>query len=239
MTPEGWKAFCRFRTAFKEQTAEWAALEPELHPLQLAAAADNHTPAYPLETSVVYNTALDEVTETDDIRLIVVGDNPGKDEQRQVNRRYLVGQSGKIAEGFFRKNPELGIDFRKNVIILNKTPVHTAKTKELGFLVKNGSPQVVRLIEESQRWMALHTAELSSALGCPLWLVGYSELGAKKLFAPYRETLIQFSVPVYLFQHFSMNRFAIDLAQNRDMSLSLAENLEKLGLRHRREILFI
>ena len=31
------------------------------------------------------------------------------------------------------------IDFRKNVIIVNKTPVHTAKTKQLKYLYKNGS----------------------------------------------------------------------------------------------------
>jgi hypothetical protein len=221
-----------------------AAFDPQLRPLQLAAAA-GHTPAYPVETPVVYNSALDEVKKADDIRLIIVGDNPGKDEHLLVNRRYLVGHSGKIAQGFFLRNPELGIDFRKNVIILNKTPVHTAKTKELRFLMKNGSPGVIRLIEESQRWMAFHTAELRAALRCPLWLAGCSELRPKKLFAPYRDAMIDFYAPagegslfpVYLFQHFSMNRFTIDLARNRDAGLSLKGNLEKLGLRYRREIL--
>ena len=69
-----------------------------------------------------------------------------------------MGQSGKIAEGFFRKNPELQTDFRKNVIILNKTPVHTAKTKHLNELSKNETAK--KIILESQIWMAQKTAEL-------------------------------------------------------------------------------
>ena len=104
-----------------------------MFPLQ-KAAYEKDTPEYPLENAVVYNTSLDSVTEEDDIHLIVVGDNPGKEEQFEKNRKYLVGQSGRIAEGFFRRNEELNTDFRKNVIILNKTPLHTAKTKHLNYL---------------------------------------------------------------------------------------------------------
>ena len=60
---------------------------------------------------------MDRLTPDDEIKLIVIGDNPGKDEQLTKNQRYLVGQAGKIADGFFKRNPELGIDFRKNVVI--------------------------------------------------------------------------------------------------------------------------
>ena len=47
-----------------------------------------------MQTPIVYNTALDEITKNDDIKLIVIGDNPGKDEQLLQNQKYLVGQAG-------------------------------------------------------------------------------------------------------------------------------------------------
>ena len=42
---------------------------------------------------------------------------------------------------------------------------------------------------------------------------------------------------IYLYQHFSMNRFLIDLKDNYDQSLSLEKNLSLLGIKHRNEIL--
>lgn len=136
MTHDQFAAFSAFRDKFRAQVAAWSAdagLMEALASLQKQAADSDGVPAYPLETPIVYNTALDAITEDDDIRLIVIGDNPGKSEQLATNRKYLVGQAGKIAEGFFRRNPELGIDFRRNAIILNKTPLHTAKTRELAM----------------------------------------------------------------------------------------------------------
>ena len=131
MTEEQWKVFCKFKKELKSKVEEWAESAPALSRLQREAALAAKTPLYPFETTVVYNRALDDLTPEDQIKLIVIGDNPGKDEQLAKNNRYLVGQAGKIAEGYFRRNPELGVDFRKNVIILNKTPVHSAKTNQL------------------------------------------------------------------------------------------------------------
>lgn len=142
MTHDQFTAFSAFRERFRAQVAAWSAdveLMNALASLQKEAAKADSVPDYPIETPIVYNTALDEITESDDVRIIVIGDNPGKNEQLTTNRKYLVGQAGKIAEGFFRRNPELGIDFRKNAIILNKTPVHTAKTKELAMFVDKAS----------------------------------------------------------------------------------------------------
>ena len=120
MTKEQFAALEKFRDEYKKKCDEWSALAPQLIPLQKAAAKDD-TPDYPIETPVVYNTALDEITQDDDIKIIVIGDNPGKDEQLAKNQKYLVGQAGKIAQGFFARHPSLGVDFRKNAIILNKT----------------------------------------------------------------------------------------------------------------------
>ena len=246
MNSNQWKAFCSFKTDFKQQIDKWAGLIPELGQLQKQAAELAKTPPYPFETPVVYNTDLDKITAQDDIKLIVIGDNPGKDEQLAKNQRYLCGQAGKIADGFFKRNSELGIDFRKNVIILNKTPVHSAKTAQLRTIMKNGGQKVQDLILQSQLWMAQKTAKLTKDLGCELWLVGYSELKGKGFFVPYRDQLkaCLFNTPkwqnVYVFQHFSMNRFTIDLNEfvqkNNLTDKTLKEQLELVGEFHKSEI---
>ena len=287
------KAFVEFRDEFRARVAEWSKYASVLESLQ-KEAAQKDTPDYPVETAVVYNRALDDICESDEIKLIVIGDNPGKDEQLSINNRYLVGQSGKIADGFFRRNPELAIDFRKNVVILNKTPVHTAKTHHLRSLQKADS-SIAKLIEVSQLWMAERTAKLHQSLrengtggknassvrpgaegvyagACcdrpELWLVGYAELKAKGIFTPYRDALKAAYAgsdawkSVFVYQHFSMNRFLIDLKAyqkncaadgggeavcggdktayngtvNGGENASLARDLEKLGEYHRKEI---
>ena len=111
MTDTQWNSFCNFRDSFRKKVEEWSAFSQTLMPLQKAAAQDK-TPPYPIETPIVYNRALDEITQDDDIKLIVIGDNPGKDEQLLKNNKYLVGQAGKIAAGFFARNPEFSVDFR-------------------------------------------------------------------------------------------------------------------------------
>lgn len=252
MTQSQWHAFTEFRDAFKARCAAWnEQFSGILQPLQ-KDAAQKDTPAYPLETAVVYNRAFDDVTPEDIIRYFVIGDNPGKDEQLAKNNRYLVGQSGKIAAGFFARNPEFQTDFRKNVLILNKTPVHTAKTNHLKAVSKAGGKIIQDLIYESQTWMAEQTARLHTALfraadnenpAPELWLVGYAELKGKGLFLHYRDVLRASYADdawqrVYVFQHFSMNRFLIDLKDYREAhtELPLQEAVHALGEQHRHEI---
>ena len=249
MTQTEWKSFTNFRDEYKELCKKWSASYVNLSDLQREASLKD-TPSYPIENSIVYNTDYDKITENDDIRLIVIGDNPGKEEQLNKNQRYLVGQSGRIAEGFFRRNPELKTDFRKNAIIVNKTPVHTAKTAHLKYLAKKNA-DVAALILESQNEMARLTAELHKALDAELWIVGYAELKGRGVFIPYRDTLLNCYKEesgvmndawnkVFLYQHFSMNRFIVDLKnfseaqKNKDKTLS--ENLKEIGTGHRKEI---
>ncbi len=263
MTLAQWNSFCEFKNEFKAMCKKWSRFSDELIPLQKAAAKSD-TPDYPIENPIVYNTALDEITMQSEIKLIVIGDNPGKDEQLNKNQKYLVGQAGKIGEGFFKKNPELNIDFRKDVIILNKTPVHSAKTTHLKSIEKNGSAQIKNLLLETQNWMAKKTAALHLALieGASknsfipeLWLVGYSELKPKKIFTEYKNTLqaeyknagAQWE-KVFVFQHFSMNRFSIDLKEFSEAAVSESENnslktlkekISALGKKHKEEIISI
>lgn len=241
MDKDQFAALKTFRDEYKKKCDEWSALAPQLVPLQKAAAKDD-TPDYPIETPVVYNTALDEITQNDDIKIIVIGDNPGKDEQLAKNQKYLVGQAGKIAQGFFARHPSLGVDFRKNAIILNKTPVHSAKTKHLKFIASQNAA-ASDLILQSQLWLAQKTAELAAGVGAQIWLVGYAELKDKGIFVPYREALKEAAIAVwdqlFVFQHFSMNRFLIDLRDFCGGQLdenALAKKIAALGRRHRDEI---
>ena len=246
MTDEQWDFFCRFKTEFKDFC--------EKHPfnsdvllteLQKQIATENNVPPYPLETNVVYNGDLEKLTRESCVKIILVADNPGKNEQRAENRRYLIGQAGKLAEKFFRENSELQVDFRQNVIILNKSPLHTAKTALLKKLLrkfeqKTGSKRLEQFFIDSQIFMAKAAFDLQQVFKAKLFIVGYGELGAKKIFEAYWSTLKEnyknCDEDVWCFQHFSMNRFSIDLKQNYCDEYSLQENLQMLGTKHRKEI---
>lgn len=255
MTKPQWDIFQSFKNDFKTQCKIWQKHSAELIPFQ-KQIANLDTPDYPIQTPVLYNTALDQLTQDSEIKLIVIGDNPGKSEQLSINQKYLVGQAGKIADGFFKKNPELKIDFRKNVIILNKTPIHSAKTKHLSkieSLLQTNNSKAKNLILESQIWMAKRTAELHKEL-CKfceasdkpqLWLVGYAELKKSGIFIPYKDELfLQYDFGkhlewenVFVYQHFSMNRFSIDLNSfSKKNKIDFSSSLKKIGLIHKNEI---
>lgn len=251
MTEKQFEAFENFRISFKKETERWSTMAKELPLLQARTALDGGVPSYPVENPIVYNTALDSITKDDEIRLLIIGDNPGKEEQLSINQKYLVGLAGKIGEKFFREHPELAVDFRKNAIILNKTPVHSAKTAMLYKIARSNSENAA-LIQESQVWMAEATARLHNAL-CrealeqnlyvpQLWLVGYGELKPKGIFSQYTLTLKNTSDywdRIKVFQHFSMNRFTIDLGewQKNHPENTLIQNLESLGEYHKNKLI--
>lgn len=245
MTAKQWKSFCVFRDDFRSAVENWSNQYGErLIPLQKTVCAEQN---YPVENPIVYNTALDVVSESDEIKIIVIGDNPGKNEQLSANKKYLIGQSGKIAENFFKRETSLTIDFRKNALILNKTPVHSAKTVQLKEIAKMDE-KAAEIIRESQIFMAEKTAAILLSLadsGAELWLTGYSELKVRGIFAPYRERLFDClsgtkaweNVRVY--QHFSMNRFLVDLKNCGFEDFPLKERLKILGNKHKNEIFSI
>lgn len=265
-----------FRSELQTKIGEWTSRKTKLLDAQKKLGYK-----YDIVHPLVYNNALSEITLADKIKLIVIGDNPGQNEQKQ--NRYLVGMSGKLAEKFFREHPDLGIEFRKNTIILNKTPIHTAKTKELCALSKFDT-ELSDFILETQKWMAQKTARLHQDLffennETALMIVGYGELKERGIFIPYRNELLksyanyktanEIFFPkenasetftseeiknissaikknsawknVFVFQHFSMNRFSIDLknfAKNFSPDKTqnppaLSKILQRLGHFHR------
>jgi hypothetical protein len=198
-------------------------------------------PSYTVQKPAVFNDAI--TGEPACIRMILVGDNPGRREQEQG--RYLVGPSGKIAETFFRNNGELGIDFRKNVLILNKTPIHTPRTVELKELCRLGGKQISGAVVSSQRFMAELLYEFWDILAGPkIWIIGYSEMKKGGVFEAYTEKLKEFRAanPLFrdsllLFRHFSMNQFTIDLRKQALPGETLSQSLERIGAAYRERVL--
>jgi hypothetical protein len=207
MNKTAWRAFSAARDQYREAVEILRRDLPQLRALQQELINHRTGPAYTVDTPVVYNGALDDVGPGDDITLILVADNPGRREQAAENRRYLVGPSGKIAEKFFRDHPELGIDFRKNVIILNKTPIHTPRTAELRELYRLGdaaqsaaqkrrngaaakNSAFSKRAAESQELMARLLLEFHLALApIPVWITGYSEMRRGGVFEAYTSAL--------------------------------------------------
>ncbi|MDR0451309.1 MAG: hypothetical protein LBH26_08595 [Treponema sp.] len=240
-------AFARARARYREELRALERKLPGLGELQQELADRRRGPAYRVETPLVYNGALDELGPGDRIRLILVADNPGRREQAAENRRYLVGPSGKIAENFFRNTPELGIDFRRNVLILNKTPVHSPRTADLAELCRRGGPEIAALIAASQRAMAALLLDFHRALApVPVWITGYSEMRRGGIFEAYTEALIRIysrkaasalRESVFLYRHFSMNQFTINLRRETLPGEKTGDALLRIGRAYRERIL--
>jgi len=246
-----WKKFSAAKERFRRITEEIEKGLPKLKSLQqkfVDSRSDTKNAAYKIETPVVYNTALDDISINDEIKLILVADNPGRREQASENRRYLVGPSGKIAQKFFRGNPSLGIDFLKNVIILNKTPIHSPRTTELKLLCKleeeTGGHSIAAAIESSQKNMAELLLEFHNALNTQVWITGYSEMKKGGIFEIYTNRLKELYADkpelykqLYFYRHFSMNQFTIDLNKQTQKGETVAKTLKRIGQAYRKRIL--
>ena len=241
-----WNKFKKIREKFRREVEELSGSLPKLKNVQQKFAdsrSDSKNASYKIETPVVYNTALDDITVDDEIKMILAADNPGRREQAGENRRYLVGPSGKIAQKFFRDNPSLGIDFLKNVIILNKTPIHSPRTIELKELCKMDKNLALHL-EKSQDFMASLLFDFQEALNCPVWIIGYSEMRKGGIFETYTEKLKQLYTgkkelyeQLFFYRHFSMNQFTIDLKQKSQNGETIQKCLKKIGIDYRERIL--
>jgi hypothetical protein len=261
MNKTAWRNFSAARNRYRNWVEQLRLSLPNLQALQQELVNRRGGPPYIVETPVVYNGALDEVEPGDDIKLILVADNPGRREQAAENRRYLVGPSGKIAEKFFREHPEFGINFRRHVIILNKTPVHTPRTADLRELCRLGDgpgspggvpvkrPSLSERLAETQAFMARLLLEFHHALSpIPVWITGYSEMKKGGIFETYTETLRRLygsssaagpapGGELFIYRHFSMNQFTIDLRQKAMAGESPRKTLARIGKAYAHRIL--
>jgi hypothetical protein len=245
LNKETWKAFRKTVKHYRTLIEKTEASTPDLSKHIQKLIREREGPSYTVEKAVVYNEALNDFTEQSEIKMILVGDNPGRREQEK--RRYLVGPSGKIAENFFHNNPALGIDFKKNVLILNKTPIHSPRTTELKTLIALGGRELKAAVLSTQKAMAKLLLKFWEALAASnpiIWIIGYSEMKKGGIFEVYTETLKQlcidnpdFKENILFFRHFSMNQFAIDLKKRSQSSETAAESLKKIGIMYRERIL--
>jgi hypothetical protein len=75
-----------------------------------------------------------------------------------------------------------------------------------------------------------------------VWITGYSEMKPGGIFAAYTEALKNdypesLRARVFLYRHFSMNQFTIDLRQQTAGKEPLRETLERMGRAYRLRIL--
>jgi hypothetical protein len=242
MKAKAWRALYAAREEYRDYVKNLARRFPALGELTQALVDRREGPSYRVESPALYNAALEELGPGDTINLILAADNPGRREQERG--RYLVGPSGKIAESFFGAHPELGVDFRKNVAILNKTPIHTPRTAELRALGRLGGPALEALLAESQEFMARIIYAFHAALApVPVWIIGYSEMKKGGIFEVFTEALKSLYAKrparkkeLFLFRHFSMNQFTIDLNQQTRKGETLAGALERIGAAYRERV---
>ncbi|GMO47748.1 MAG: hypothetical protein Ta2G_03330 [Termitinemataceae bacterium] len=230
-----------FKSIVKNIDCDLPALKNDIQKL----VDEKGSPAYTVNRAVVYNDALSNVTQDNDIRLILLGDNPGRREQE--SGLYLVGPSGKIAEGFFKRENTLGIDFRKNVIILNKCPIHTPRTKDLEKLrltpcIRGGT--IWSCVENSEKLMVDLLIKFQSLLKVPVWITGYSEMRKNGIFDSYTNALrdaiahdSEIKKNIFIYRHFSMNQFTIDLNKQRTEGETVKSALKRIGTAYRDRIL--
>ncbi|MBN1241755.1 MAG: hypothetical protein JXA15_03495 [Spirochaetales bacterium] len=235
MTRDAWNAFERLRDRFRADCARWNSALPGLRDLQDQLRARLGYDDYEIETPVVYNRDLDALGPGDRVAWILVADNPGKKEQLEANRRYLVGQAGKLAARFFRE--ELALEFRREVLVINKTPIHTPKTAELRkLLALDGDGSLRAIFEESQESMARLALDLARTLDAPIWISGLGELSPRGVFSAWSrafgaglEAEPGLARRTFVFRHFSMNQFAVQLKGERKPGEALGAALERIG----------
>jgi len=205
MEPEKFQKFVELKEGFKKKIEEWKKQYPSV--------------------DFVYNNALDRITEEDDINFIIVGDNPGKDEKEKGE--YFVGRAGQLCRKFFKETLEIE-DFDKTVIVLNKTPISTAKTLDL----TNETKFPKEMVAETQCWMAEFSVNLYDALVSAFnrrtftyQIIGSSLFAPGKLFEPFAKSLEEnlyridyhrIDLMPCVFKHFSYGHFMKDWNRYND-----------------------
>jgi hypothetical protein len=184
----------------------------------------------------VYNRDLDKFNDRSVIKYILLADNPGKEEA--VEHRYLIGHSGRQARNFFEANA-LADNFADQVLVLNKTCLHTDSTSDLRRMKKS------MILAESQQFMAETAFKLHEILDCEMWIVGCSELHDRGIFSLFRKTLtdcyaeeknIQLRNKVFCYKHFSYGNFSHDLKMHPspDIKVKLKDVGTGMRMKHLR-----
>ena len=227
MTKEQFKKFCSFRDEFRKQTALWNEEYNKVLKEKIESLSGCE-----ITNSFIYNEKLDDINENDNIKYIWIQDNPGYNEMLQ--NRYAIGASGKAGQNFM-KNEGLTEDFDREVIVLNKSPIHTKVTAVLSKL-KNRDIQ-----DETQKYMAKTIFTVHNIFECDLWILGISNLkGIFGTFSKDMEKLYKNSAlnkKMFLYYHFSQGQFkkAYNLEANTLGTDDPDKILESIGIKNRKK----
>ena len=168
--------------------------------------------------SAVYNKDFDNLTGSN-INLIVIGDNPGKNEQElecyfskksgKTLREFINASGYKVRPGWVQRNKDQKdrtIASDDEVLIFNKSYIHTCLTSEL-----QAHPEIKKANDESQIYMAnklikLVKIYLRSNRPIEVWIVGLS--GLSNIFSLFLDILMnefdknqQFMDIFHVFKH--------------------------------------
>ena len=223
MTEEQFKNFTIAINEFKEKVNNWNNTNRLLK--NTIRNINNQSNPYlktTLKKAVIYNSNLGKIVKTDKIKFILVLDNPGVEEQAE--EKYLIGRAGKTARSFFLNYLQIN-DFDKEVLVLNKTPIHTPKTNDLAKLKKEV------IFDEAQIFMADLTFNLYNIFNCELWLLGITHIGKGKMFEPYLNKLSENfgderNEKIKLLKHFSYGGFKNDFTKEEKTSLTKRSTLQ-------------
>jgi uracil-DNA glycosylase len=204
MTDAAWTAFVAAREEYRAAVARLSRSLPELREAQQRLVDEREGGSFPVETPVVYNGAVDDVGPGDDISIILVADNPGRREQAAENRRYLVGPSGKLADGFFRSDRAGRRFSSERAHPEQDAHPHPPNRRTPGTREPRRRPDRPRHSRIPREMVSLirsfHEAlNLGRAAPVQLWIIGYSELGRGKLFWPFADALGKAYAPEILF----------------------------------------
>jgi hypothetical protein len=115
---------------------------------------------------------------------------------------------------------------------------------ELRELCRLGGAALETALAESQRIMARLLREFHQALAAPVWITGYSEMKKGGVFEAYTNELkalysdTDLKDSVFLYRHFSMNQFTIDLKQQTARGEPLDKALDRIGAAYRKKFLW-
>ena len=197
MTEKQYENFYKLKNNFKNQIKEWN----DKYNKELKEKIEN-IEGYDISNSFIYNEKLDELTKKDNIKYIWIQDNPGYNEMLQG--KYAVGSSGKVGQNFLI-NMNLVKNFDKEVIVLNKSPIHTKITSNLSKLKHK------EIQNFTQIYMANFIYEVHKIFKCDLWILGISNLNT--IFKNFTENIQDLyknddlNKKIYLYYHFSQGQF--------------------------------
>lgn len=148
-----------------------------------------------------------------DIRFIIVGDNPGEVEVKES--KYFVGPSGKILRNRFLEEFKLVDDFDKSCIVFNKTVIHTKQTQELRVVKQKIG---IDLFNEILYFCAKEVAEIANKKNLPVLIFGKNRV--LKQFKEKLHELLNENIRVLEFNH-PASRHHFYNAKNNELFNSL------------------